>query len=176
VGQALPWHSVWHLACHCEALPDRILDSALLLEDGRFTLDALLRLPAAARRLAVLSACQSHRSGHELPDEAMGLPGGLLQVGLAGVVASHWNVDDQSVVFLMARFYELWRGHGLPLSRALAEAQCWVRRATHADLHAYLPHVLLPPANPSPQARARWAGVRPFDHPRHWAPFALTGA
>jgi CHAT domain-containing protein len=156
-------------------MPDRILDSAMLLEDGRLTLGALLRIPPSARRLAVLSACQSHRSGRELPDEAMGLPGGLLQVGLAGVVASHWNVDDQSVVFLMTRFYELWRGRGLPPARALAEAQHWVRRATHADLHAYLPHVLRPPTDRSPQARARWAGVRPFDHPRHWAPFALTG-
>jgi CHAT domain-containing protein len=173
---ALPRYTVWHFACHCQAIPDRILDSALLLEDDRLALDVLLRLPSAPRRLAVLSACQSHRSGKELPDEAMGLPGGLLQVGHAGVVASHWNVDDRSAVFLMTRFYQLWRGRGLPPSAALAEAQRWVRRATHADLHAYLPHVLVPPADRSLRAWARWADVRPFDHPRHWAPFALTGA
>jgi CHAT domain-containing protein len=172
----LPRYTVWHFACHCQATPDRILDSALLLEDDRLALDVLLRLPSAPRRLAVLSACQSHRSGTELPDEAMGLPGGLLQVGHAGVVASHWNVDDKSTVFVMTRFYELWRGHGVPPFRALAEAQQWVRRATHADLHAHLPHLLQPPADRSPGAWERWAGVRPFDHPRHWAPFALTGS
>jgi CHAT domain-containing protein len=173
---AMPRYNVWHFACHCEAVPDRILESALVCEDGRVTLGTLLRLPASPRRLAILSACQSHRSGRELPDEAMGLPGGLLQVGLAGVLASHWNVDDRSVVFLMARFHELWRVHGLAPAHALAEAQRWLRRATRADLHAYLPHLLEPPADGTPEAWARWAGVRPFDHPRHWAAFALTGA
>jgi tetratricopeptide (TPR) repeat protein len=172
---ALPGHTVWHFACHCQTLPDRILDSSLLLEDGRLRLDDVLALAVSPRRLAVLSACQSHRSGQELPDEAMGLPGALLQVGLAGVVASHWNVDDHSTVFLMARFYELWRGRGLPPSSALAQAQHWLRRATRADLHAFLPQALQPPVDRSPAAWARWADVRPFDHPRHWAPFALTG-
>jgi hypothetical protein len=176
VLSALARHTVWHFACHCEIVPDRILDSALLLEDGRLGLAELLALPVAPRRLAVLSACQSHRSDRELPDEAMGLPGGLLQVGLAGVVASHWNVDDQSTVFLMTRFYELWRAHGRPPASALAEAQRWLRQATRAELHAYLPDVLPPAAGHSAKAQARWAGVRPFDHPRHWAPFALTGA
>jgi CHAT domain-containing protein len=106
----------------------------------------------------------------------MGLPGGLLQVGHAGVVEKHWNVDVKSAVFLMTRFYELWRGREFSPSLALAEAQHWVRQATHADLHTYLPHLLQPPADRSSQTWARWADVHPFDHPRYWAPFALTGA
>jgi CHAT domain-containing protein len=173
--RGLPRHSVWHLACHCESRPDEILESGLIVEGGLLSLADIVRLPYSTRRLATMSACESHRSGSELPDEVMGLPGGLLQIGLAGVVASHWKVDDSSTVFLTVRFYDLWRRHGLAPPRALAAAQLWIRNATRADLDSYLPGILPQPRDRSEHGLARWAGVRPFDHPRHWAAFAHTG-
>lgn len=167
--------TVWHLACHCGTVPDRILDSALLLSHDQVTLREILAMPSVPRRLAVLSACNTHVSGTELPDEAMGLPAGLLRAGFAGVVASHWAVGDRSTAFLMTRFHDLWHGQRLPPPVALAEAQRWLRGATRADLHAYLNGMLPLPTDRSPERLARWGAVRPYRHPYHWAPFALTG-
>jgi CHAT domain-containing protein len=172
--------TVWHLACHCNTVPDRILDSALLLNRARVTLRAILAMPSVPRRLAVLSACSTHVSGTDLPDEAMGLPAGLLHAGFAGVVASHWAVSDHSTAFLMTRFHDLWHGQGLPPAIALAEAQRSLRRATRANLNAYLDGVADPPAGQPPEPLAQREAVRPYrhrpyGHPYHWAPFALTG-
>lgn len=175
VEDALGSHSVWHFAGHCDVLPGRIRSSALMLERGRLTLDSLLARPPSARRLAVLSGCRSHRSGEDLPDEAMGLPGGLLQAGLAGVVATHWNVGDGSAAFVAAKFYEAWRAGGRTPAHALSAAQQWVRQATHEDLHAYLPGIVRLPRDCSPRNMARWAVVQPYSHPYSWAAFALTG-
>ena len=178
VEPLLAGRTVWHFACHCHAEPDRILDSALVLAGGELSLRAILAMPAAPRRLAVLSACESHRSGTELPNEATGLPAGLIQAGFAGVVASCWPVKDRSTACLMARFHELWRREKLPPAIALAEAQRWCRTATRAEVRGYanaergdLRLVATPWLEPTPGQPPD----RPFRHPFFWAPFALTG-
>ncbi|MET0423512.1 MAG: CHAT domain-containing protein [Actinoplanes sp.] len=158
----LPRHTVWHLACHGHAAPDRILDSRLELADGPVSLRDLLRLPATVRRLAVLSSCESHRIGHELPDEVVGLPGGMLQLGLAGVVASHWEVNDRATALLMARFHDRC-ATGADPARALNEAQRWLRSASTAELRAAYPQLI-------GERSARFA------HPYFWGAFTLTGA
>jgi CHAT domain-containing protein len=181
-------HTVWHLACHCRTVPERILDSALQLRGAEVTLRAVLAMRSVPRRLAVLSACNTHVSGAELPDEAIGLPTGLLHAGFAGVVASHWPTSDSSTPYLMIRFHELWHGQGLPPATALAEAQRWLRWATDADLRACLGGVAEQPVERSPARLAQWEAARshehhsdehgprrPYSHPFHWAPFALTG-
>jgi CHAT domain-containing protein len=72
VQQALALHNVWHFACHGESIPDRVLDSALLLTGARLSLRDILAQPPMPRRLALLSACETHLSSADLPDEAMG--------------------------------------------------------------------------------------------------------
>ncbi len=173
--ELLAKHTVWHVACHCDSNPAQILESALLLDDARISLRRLMALRPAPKRLAVLSACETHLSGTGLPDEAMGMPAGLLHAGFAGVVASHWTVNDRSMVFFMARFHDLWHRDGVAPATALAQTQQWLRAATYADLDAYVGGVLFPPANRSPERLAQWAAVRPYAHPYHWAAFALTG-
>ncbi len=170
-------HQVWHFACHGDATPDEILQSGLLLGDGRLTLADLLSVPSSPRRLAVLSACRTHLSSHELPNEVIGLPGGMLQIGLAGVVASHWSVDDQATAFLMTSFYRHWQDHRLPPAVALAAAQRWLRHATHDELLAARPD-LRPRSSRDlePAEAAIHDPARPYHHPYYWAPFALTGA
>ncbi|BCJ41111.1 hypothetical protein GCM10010168_45910 [Actinoplanes ianthinogenes] len=163
VLEQLPRHAVWHLACHGQAAPDRILQSRLLLADGPVTLHDLLRLPPGPRRLAVLSSCESHRIGHDLPDEVIGLPGGMLQLGLAGVVAAHWEVDDRAVALLMARFHDLLAADAASPARALSEAQRWLRETDREQLRVAYPEL---------------AGGRlpRFGNPYYWGAFTLTGA
>ena len=123
----------------------------------------------------MLSACDTHLSGRQLPDEAMGLPAGLIQAGFAGVVASHWAVLDRPAAGLMIRFHELWHGQGLPPAAALALAQRWLRTATAAELTACLDGAH-GQSVPEPAAAARRnARAGRYGHPYYWAAFALTG-
>ncbi|HEV2347311.1 MAG TPA: CHAT domain-containing protein [Actinocrinis sp.] len=179
VVAALDRHTVWHFAGHCEVNPQQIRSSALLLEGARLTLDDLSAVPYRPRRLAVLSACRSHRSGEQLPDEVVGMPTVLLLAGFAGVLATHWDLGDGSGAFIAARFYQAWQEERCTPTEALRAAQQWVRRATRDELESYMPG-LLPrthsrvPASATAQV-VRKAAERPYAQPRSWAPFALTG-
>jgi CHAT domain-containing protein len=160
-------HAVWHLACHGAAEPRAILDSRLYFADRVVTLRELREaLSAGPRRLAVLSACESNLTDVSLPNEVVGLPSALLQVGFAGVIASSWKVDDLATAYLMTAFYQQWCEEGQEPAVALNLAQRWLRRATRADLAAMLPDV-------TPDGDE---GQYPYRHPRYWAAFAYTGA
>ncbi|MCZ7476175.1 CHAT domain-containing protein [Micromonospora sp. WMMC273] len=160
-------HTVWHIACHGSVDSDSIMDSRLYFADRQVTLQELRRtLKPSRRRLAVLSACQTNRSGSALPNEAVGLPSALVQIGFAGVIATAWSVDDLATTYLMIMFYRLWRQEGCEPAVALNRAQLWLRTATRTDLAA-----VLPDADPAGEA-----GDRPYVDPRYWAAFAYTGA
>jgi CHAT domain len=157
---------VWHLACHGRAYPDDILSSTLLFADRAVTLAELrAELRPALRRLAVLSSCGSHRSGTANPNEVVGLPAALLEIGFAGVIATSWSVEDAPTAYLVTRFYQLWRQDGFPPAVALNLAQQWLRHAAWEDLDAVLPD--LPALDWIP---------RPYEHPFYWAGFTFTGA
>ncbi|MFF4575679.1 CHAT domain-containing protein [Streptomyces sp. NPDC001410] len=123
---------VLHLACHGSVRLDSPLDSGLLLAGGWVTLRRLLELPLRVR-LAVLSACETAMPGTDLPDEVVALPTGLLQAGVAGVVASQWAVPDQATAMLMTEFYRSWQWEGMAPAHALRAAQRWLRDTTNAE-------------------------------------------
>jgi CHAT domain-containing protein len=132
VRQALAGAGVAHLACHGIADLDSPLDSRLLHagEDDLRLRDLLtmrLRL-----RLAVLSACETLPPGTDLPDEVVALPTGLLQAGVAGVVASMWAVPDRATAMLMTEFYRGWRWDGQMPANALRKAQ-WLRDTPNGE-------------------------------------------
>jgi hypothetical protein len=120
-----PHVDVLHLACHGVARLHDPLESGLLLAGQSWlTLRELLAMRLNAR-LAVLSACETSRPGTDLPDEVVALPTGLLQAGVASVIASLWAVPDFETALLMARFY---RGRmDLTPAAALQDAQRWMR-------------------------------------------------
>ncbi|RAO19931.1 hypothetical protein GUI43_00568 [Micromonospora noduli] len=160
-------HTVWHLACHGSAEPGSILDSRLYFADRQVTLEELRRaLATGRRRLAVLSACQTNVSGIALPNEVVGLPSALIQLGFAGVIATAWAVDDLATTYLMTAFYHLWCREENEPAVALNRAQQWLRTANQADLTALLPDIE-PPGAP---------GDCPYTDSEHWAAFAYTGA
>ncbi|MDG4861310.1 CHAT domain-containing protein [Streptomyces sp. T-3] len=120
-------HDVAHFACHGRADLQHPLNSCLALAPGNaLTLDKILQATLSTR-LAVLSACQTALPGAALPDEVVGLPGGLLQAGCSGVVGSLWSVPDNATAELMRHFYRNWRSERQEPHRALVSAQQAVR-------------------------------------------------
>jgi CHAT domain-containing protein/tetratricopeptide (TPR) repeat protein len=101
-----------------------------------------LRLPAD---LVVLSACQT-ALGREIRGEGLvGLTRGFMYAGARGVVASLWQVDDESTAELMKRFYRAMLKEGRRPAAALRNAQLELSR------------------------HPRWAA------PFYWAGFVLQG-
>jgi len=167
---------VFHFACHGHADQEDALASGLRLRGGDLSVRDLLAVRLADARLAVLSACETSVPHSELFDEVVGLPGALLQAGLAGVVGSLWEVPERATLLLVSRFYELWRRHGLPAAEALNQAQRWLRDSTNAELHAYS-HEFLPwPSRHTGRSLERWRSARDFAEPDSWAAFVYTGA
>ncbi|NEQ34006.1 MAG: CHAT domain-containing protein, partial [Leptolyngbya sp. SIO4C5] len=188
---ALPRASHLHLSCHGTANFDTPLNSGLLMADDLLTLRNLLDLklteePSGGLRLAILSACETGLPGLELADEAISLPTGLLQAGVAGVVASLWAVSDLSTMMLLVRFYDYWREDKLEPAIALRQAQKWLRDTTNEEKATYYfeqASALLPNSKTSQQTAEflydvvgfEETGARDFAHPFHWAAFSYTG-
>ena len=207
----LPGATHVHLACHGRFDADTPLDSCLELarpdpplpgdDEGRVRLEEILGGDWFGHaRLVVLSACQTAiTDARRLPDEAIGLPAGLLQAGVPGVIGTLWSVDDLSTTLLMTQFYAYHRrgdpatGEGpMAPAAALRRAQGWLKTRTADDL------VTLLAAHRSMAAAAeqrrgtrmsaaeagtglRQLGLedptsRPFADPYYWAPFLAIGA
>ena len=144
-----------HLACHGVADLDAPLDSGLLLAGNRWiTLRDLMGMRLRVR-LAVLSACETSLPGTELPDEVVALPTGLLQAGVAGVIASQWAVPDLGTAILMAEFYR--RLRDASPAAALQAAQQWVRDTTNDEKLEEWQHGVSAP-DPWPPHKAGEAG------------------
>jgi hypothetical protein len=175
VLRELDVHDVWHLACHGINMPTDPLESALLMEDGPLRLRDLLRRPAGRHRLAVLSACETNVPDPALLDEVVSLPSALLQTGVAGVVGSHWRVDDRAAALLTLRFHQRWL-QGVDPARALMEAQRWLRSSTNEDMQAVWPELCAPPVGCVGDRLAAWRARVPYSRPVYWAAFSYTGA
>ncbi|MEU8082591.1 CHAT domain-containing tetratricopeptide repeat protein [Micromonospora sp. NPDC049101] len=177
---ALPGVTHLHLACHGVYEPENPLDSRLLLAQGTaLTLRELFDAPVLAGvRLVVASACETAITDIvHTPEEALGMPAGLLLAGATTAVGSLWPVQDVSAPVLMARFYT-YLHTGDPDStegpmrpgRAMSRAQRWMRDATDTELNSFAAAAGLPPV-----ARRDGTMQRFSRHPEHWAPFVVVG-
>ncbi|MEO0768368.1 MAG: CHAT domain-containing protein, partial [Cyanobacteria bacterium J06649_4] len=132
------------------------------------------------------SACETGLPGTQLPDEVISLPTGLLQAGVAGVVASLWSVADISTMMLLIRFYDFWQGQNHSPTAALCQAQQWVRDTTNGEKLTYVQNLRQQPSPstiPEPTVDYLYkalvlapASDRDFAHPFHWAAFSYVGA
>lgn len=117
-------------------------------EDGFVTLHEIYRLPLSSCELAVLSACETH-VGPQLPLESgITLSSGFLAAGARRVVASHWNVEDQSTSALMGAFFAETMKGGTVASpaRSLWRARQEVRKRPGCESPFYwAPFVLVGP-------------------------------
>jgi len=145
------WRAV-HLACHGLIDPQRPMFSSLALtpageDDGFLTALEVFRMKVPAD-LVVLSACETGKGKVYRAEGIVGLTRAFMFAGAPRVLVSLWRVDDAATAALMTKLYELWNpkaGKGLPLARALREAQEFVR------------------------SQERWR------HPAYWAAWVLWG-
>ena len=77
-------------------------------------------------KLAVLAACNTAGSDPDRPEPMLDLRKALLRSGADTVIASNWDVDDQSTQALMLAFYRQ-IVQGVPVSQSLERAQKAVR-------------------------------------------------
>jgi CHAT domain-containing protein len=166
--RALQLHyPVIHIASHFSFRPGSEADSFLLLggkgqgNEGELLSLAQIRTNPNIRfrdaELLTLSACNTATSGSARGREVDGL-GDIVQLkGAKAVLASLWEVDDESTGLLMRRFYEFWTQHpGTPKAEALRQAQ---RALLHGEL----------------KASGGQSTDNSYASPHFWAPFVLFG-
>ena len=121
--------------------------------DGRLTANEAygFRLDAD---LVVLSGCRT-AAGPIIGEGVIGFTRAFLAAGASSVVATMWNVEDQSSFETMKSFYAAWVG-GADKSRALRRAQLAVLRSLRAG-------------------KIRINGIALPDSPRLWAGYVLVG-
>lgn len=115
-----------HVACHGFFSEAASSVGALRLGDAWLSLRDVHALPGTAD-LVVLSGCETGRGTVHSGDEWVGLVRGFLQVGARAVVASLWEVHDESTQQLMEDFYSA-LASGDTVADALAAAQRAARR------------------------------------------------
>jgi CHAT domain-containing protein len=180
---ALPHCTVLHFSCHGLAQLDNPLSSGLVmacLDDNKeqfITLADVLNLRLTGVRLATLSACETNISGTTLPDEVVNFSAGLLQAGVAGVIASLWSVEGLSTLMLMTYFYELWQTEQLEPIEALRQAQQWMKDSTNQEKLDYVKARF--PKEVYKKLRNE-IGFSPlnennFAHPYYWGAFGMVG-
>lgn len=109
------------------------MGAGLRFPGGYLTTDEILRCEASSRRFALVASCSSAAIDPQQPDEVLGLPRALLEIGFQGVVASLWPVDDRAAFLLVMRFLA-GIGDGLRGPEALSRARRWLRETKREQL------------------------------------------
>ena len=134
-----------HIATHGFFRQDNPMFSAIQLGDSRLTLFDLYRLRLDAQ-LVVLSGCGTGLNVVKGGDELIGLSRGLLYAGARSVVASLWDVHDESTVSFMRSFYGSLLDRFEP-ARALRETMISLRES-HPHPFFWAPFVLVGQVSP----------------------------
>ncbi len=124
-------YSLIHFAAHAVPNQDSPLDSAVVLSPGKDTAKLYAReivsIPLQAR-LVTISACRSAGTRTFSSEGLVGLAWAFLSAGAQNVVASLWDVNDQSTASLMESLYGKLRSGEAP-DRALHEVKLDFARA-----------------------------------------------
>jgi CHAT domain-containing protein/tetratricopeptide (TPR) repeat protein len=164
VRQQIEGRTLLHFATHGIVRNEEHLSSYLALRpsdaatadgaaDGRLTASETYGLHLKAD-LIVLSGCRT-ALGPIMGDGVIGFTRAFLAAGAESVVATTWDVADQTSYEVMRHFYAAWVG-GADKSRALRQAQLSVLRALRAGT-------------------IRVNGVALPESPRLWAGYVLVG-
>lgn len=164
-----------HFACHAQFSDDDPLNSYLELgPDTKLTARDVLADWQLTAELVVLSACQTGLSHILRGDEPMGLIRAFLSAGAHAVLVTQWPVEDLPAFLLMTRFYRLLAAdETLPLSKALHQAQQWLRQVPLSKIERILVNWQMEDIYDWKQEKRGNEAL--FSEPRHWAGFILVG-
>lgn len=121
-------YSIIHFASHGELNPVSPLFSSIRLaesedEDGRLEVHEIFNLNLENTSLVTLSACKTGLGKLSKGDELIGLTRGFIYAGTPSIVASLWNVNDQSTSELMGLFYKNLKTHSKVESLRMAQIE-----------------------------------------------------
>jgi CHAT domain-containing protein/Flp pilus assembly protein TadD len=133
------------IAAHGELNSSNSLFSRIILtpdktSDGLLEVHEIYDLDLSRTSLVVLSACETQLGGQTRGDEIIGLNRAFIYAGASTVVASLWNVDDESTKSLMTTYFTLLKA-GKSKAEALRAAQATVR-AKYPNPYFWAPFIL----------------------------------
>jgi CHAT domain-containing protein len=177
-----------HIASHFIFKPGDEANSFLLLGDGAaFTLDEMKRQKDlfAGVELLALSACdtaaqQEDSNGREVD----GFAELAQRLGAGAVMASLWEVQDESTAELMTRFYKTYNSQkGANKATALRSAQLALLSGEYKTAGAANRGMIREDAETAAKIKIESAKLKPFNyaknprfaHPYYWSPFILIG-
>ncbi|NJM46243.1 MAG: DUF2225 domain-containing protein [Alkalinema sp. RU_4_3] len=175
-------HNILHIATHGTFNPQSITRSALLLGDGSMlSIGEIAKFTNLARTdLVVLSACETGLSQvSQNGTEISGISGYFLGRGAKSVVASLWQVSDQSTALMMQKFYG-YLSQGMTKAEALQKAQLDLlqlnRLKSSNQALNQLPRAAIAIQSVKSIAdRSKAQQDLGYAHPFFWAPFILIG-
>lgn len=154
--------NILHFACHGFFNPDAPTESFLALgrdqvDDGKLTVSDIMN-ETYHGNLIVLSACQTALGKILDGDEVVGFTRAFMYAGTPLVIASLWNINDESSFLLMCSFYRhLSYGYSYSESLQLAQLDIMKEKFNSSTL-----------LNSQDQLIS-------FHHPYYWAPFVIYG-
>ena len=172
--------NILHLATHGEFVPGKKKSSYLLLGDGtKLAIPQIQTLAGLSNiHLVVLSACQTAlASSRQDGVEIASLAYSFMNKGAKSVIASLWQVADNSTSTLMQNFYKNLANNkqNITKSEAIRLAQLQLlydKDVTVSDIKK-VRGINVEPTSPSSSRREPES--KTFAHPYYWAPFVLIG-
>ncbi|MDY6900312.1 MAG: CHAT domain-containing protein, partial [Cyanobacteriota bacterium] len=175
----LTGNNILHLATHGEFVPGKKKSSYLLLGKGeKLAIPQIQTLAGLSNiHLVVLSACQTALAS-KLQDgvEIASLAYSFLNTGAKSVIASLWQVADNSTSELMQNFYNNLAKNKQKITKAeamrLAQLQLLYNKDVTVDDIKRAGGLISEPTSPSSEKKSE---SKTFAHPYYWAPFVLIG-
>jgi CHAT domain-containing protein len=120
--------AVFHYAGHSATDAVDPLRSSILLDGNRPGPNSVTAVDISQQRLSnnalvILSSCDSSVGNSRDGIGVRGLTSAFLIAGAGSVVGSLWPVEASSTADLMIRFHQAYAKSGLPVAKALREAQ-----------------------------------------------------
>jgi Uncharacterized protein conserved in bacteria len=169
-------YDIVHFASHGELNPESPLFSCIRMakgkgEDGRLEVHEIFNLDLENTSLVTLSACETGLGKLSKGDELIGLTRAFIYAGTPSIVASLWNVNDESTSDLMSFFYKNLKTHSKVESLRMAQLEMINGEAGRGIVRGVGGIATSEDDQGDPQSQMIVNG----SHPYFWAPFILLG-
>jgi CHAT domain-containing protein len=122
-----------HNATHGQSRLDNPMESAILLADGKLTLDRLMISRYPHLQEIFLAACETHLGNGNLTDDILTLATGFMCAGASTVISTLWIVNDIATALFSIFYYQNRQNNQSPAT-AIENAQNQLRQFSGATL------------------------------------------